>query len=275
MSSTHRVSDGQLGPELLGLGCHQGALVEAPARMLWLMRPGPDQAWTTAEDEAGEALLVVASQNCDIYAGPKTEPCVEALTAKWTANTSDIYTARKGNSARLYLLRETDGKALLADARRRLHIDKRSLLSAKFSDVLHERSLGRFASWIAGRYNRPAIENELVEAIQKPIVKALASTIPDGLPLDRISELRFRATEAAPLKVDFIAMFDEGEELTPEEEADFGGWLEQTLVVENGTVREIRLSFRNPRSISLSDYLQTTRLQLDQYTPETDSEVAA
>lgn len=267
-----------IGAQLLERGCRQGALIEAPARMLWLQDSGEqDGHWIAREDAAKETQLAVVSQDCDIVAPGKTEPFVEAVAARWSADRSEIHVARKGNSVRLYLLTETEGKALLADARRRVHIKKESLLSAKFTKVLpDERTRLRFASWVAGRYDRPAIANEIVNAIHKPLVKALDALGRTGESpmdvLDRVDELRFAVRGNGPWKVDLIAMLDGEQELGAEEEAELAGWLEDILVIEDGSIEEIGVAFRAPRTISLHDYTQTTRLQLDQYSPETEQD---
>jgi hypothetical protein len=245
--------------------------------MLSLTRATVTQPWTVADELMDGAILVVAAQDCDISAPFKTEPFVEALTARWTTNAQDVHTARKGNSARLYLLQEGQGRALLADARRRHYLDKRALPTCTFSPILDERGRSRFASWIAGRYTRPAIANELVEALHKPLVKALADLGQSeraSLCIDRLAELRFSASDLAPFSIRFVAMLDEGDELTTEQEAELGGWLEETLVAENDAVAEILLAFRTPESISLSDYLRTIRMQLDQFTPEVEPDAA-
>jgi len=267
-------------PELLASGCRQGALLEASARMLWLREPETSKdergPWAIAEDCVDDAQLIVVSQDCDIAALAKTEPRVEAIAARWSSDASEAHTARKGNSARLYLLTESGDKALLADARRRVHIEKDALRSAKFTQIFtDDRARARFASWVAGRYDRPAIADELVSAVHKPVVKAVDSLLKSRADLlsvvDRIDELRFRATDPRPWTVDLIAMLDETDELTTEQEAEVSAWLEDTLVVAGGPVGEVRVAFRDPRSISLHDYLQTTRMPLDHYSMEAEA----
>jgi len=263
------------GVELLARGCHQGALIEAPARMLRLCSPGDGaQGWAVADDTAQEGQLAVVSQDCDIAAPVVTEPCVEAVTARWSSSPSEIHIARKGNSVRLYLLGQTGQKALLADARRRIHIEKEALLAARFTDVLpDELARRRFASWVAGRYDRPAIENELIDAIHKPLVKAtdLAIRTSGDLStiLERVSELRFSVfpeSGNSRWTVGFVAMLEEGDELKAEEEGELAGWLERVLVHQDGPIEEIRIVVRTPRTISVQDYLSTKHLQLDHYT---------
>ena len=164
MSPSQAANAREIGPKLFEAGCRQGALIQAPARMLWLTRSAEEQNWTASEDVVEDARLVVVSQDCDIYASVKNEPRVEAITARWTSNSSELYTARKGNSARLFLLQEREKRGLVADARRRIHLDKTALLGATFEPALNdEASRTRFANWVAGRYNRPAIPNDLVD----------------------------------------------------------------------------------------------------------------
>ena len=77
-------------------------------------------------------------------------------------------------------------------------------------------------------------------------------------------ELRFSVgAKKPPWTVQFIAMLDESSELTVEEEAEIGEWLEQVLLAEAGPVENIALAFRTESTISLRDYIATTRLQLD------------
>lgn len=267
----------KVGPKLLKSGCRQGALLDAPARMLWLARPSNESDWKTEEDVVENARLVVISQDCDIFAAVKAEPRIEAIAARWTGNASEIHTARKGNSARLFLLRERTSEGLVADARLRVHLDKSTLLGASFEPAFHDdRARTRFANWVAGRYNRPAIANELVEAIQKRIVSAVADLVKKKASLvpilDRVAELRFAAVPAQPpWTVHLVVMVDEGDALNVEQEAELAGWLESVLVKRGGPIEAIAPLFRTEKNISLHDYLHTTKLQLDHFSPEEDA----
>jgi hypothetical protein len=271
-----------VGAQLLAKGCRQGSLItHASARMVWLTHSG--QAWTVEQDEkvASDASLVVVSQDCDIFASPKNEPWVEAMTAHWTADPNDIHAARKGNSARRFLLTEADGKALVADARRRVHLDKHALLNLAFRPAFDDAlAARRFSNWVAGRYNRPAIPNDQVEAIQKPIVSAVALVAKKADPLvgvlKRIDELRFAVIEERPpWTVHLIAMVEPDARIEAEEEAEFAGWLEEVLVVDKGPIKVIALAFRNENTITLGDYRRTTHLQLDQFSAENDVTLTA
>ena len=280
MSPSQGTGAADVGPSLFQSGCRQGALIDAPAQTMWLTRVGEDQGWSSTDDTVADALLIAVSQDCDIYASPKAEPRVEAMTARWTKDRNEIHTARKGNSTRLFLLQESDDKALVADARRRVQIDKNALRGMTFKPAFEDqRTRTRFARWVAGRYDRPAIANELVDAVQKPIVSAMNTLVSKNETLlgilKRVAELRFSVgVGQAPWTLHLMGMIDEEDELSAEEEAELGGWLEEVLVVEGGPIKDIALAFRTESNISLRDYLQTTHLQLDHFSPEADAEFA-
>lgn len=278
MSPSEAANAREVGPKLFEAGCRQGALIQAPARMLWLTRSSEEHDWTVVDDVADDAALVLVSQDCDIYAPLKNEPRVEAITARWTSNASELHTARKGNSARLFLLQEQGKKGLVADARRRIHLDKTALLGTTFKPALRdEQSRARFASWVASRYNRPAIPNDLVDAIQKPVVAAVDELLSKDDPLvrvlDRVAEIRFGiAGGERPWTVHLVLIVDEGDELTAEEEAELAGWLDSVLVLDGGPIEATAPLFRTEKNISLHDYRSTTRIQLDHFTPENDAD---
>jgi hypothetical protein len=242
------------GKRLHAFGCRQGALVEG-------LKDGE--------------LWVVVSQDCDIVAASGTETHVEVIRAQWTADRAEISKARKGNSTRAFLMVEDGSRALLVDPRKRQLVEKAHLEGTTFKAVLPEHLRGRFARWIASRYDRPAIPDETVKAIHKPLVKAIDALAKRpgvvGPLLDQIDEIRFIAGAEAPLVVDFLVMTPDEDEFTAEQEADIAAWLETALVVLNGPVQEIHVDFRGPRSVSLHDYLATTPLQLDHYTAASET----
>jgi hypothetical protein len=265
---------------LIAKGCRQGALLKAPAHIVYLQAAEPANTtgarWQVAEESILDAQLVVTSQDCDIAAPAKTEPFIEALAARWTANPSEVYTARKRNSARIHFLADGEGKILVADARRKVQIAKEALTDAEF-DLLFsdERDRARFGLWVAGRYSRPAIDDGVVNALHKPLVKAIDKVLDSkgeiqGI-LDRVDEMLFRISGPGPWTADFVAMVPEGKELEPEEEAEFSGWLEDTLVAaDGGAIEKIRVAFHTMKSISAHDYLSLTPFQFDHYSQEAE-----
>ncbi len=276
MSPSQTAKAPEVGPKLFDAGCRQGALIDLPARVLWLARTGESNPWSVAEDTAEGDQLVVVSQDCDIYASAKSEPRIEAISVRWTSNASEIHTARKGNSARLFLLREDGGKGLVADARRRVQLDKVALFGTAFKPALADaRSCMRFANWVAGRYNRPAIPNDLVDAVQKPIVTAVDELARKDAPLlrvlENVAEIRFAVGDTRPWTVHLVVMVEDGDELGAEQEAELAGWLDDILVKQGGPIAATAPLFRTEKNISLHDYQSTTRLQLDHFTPEDET----
>jgi hypothetical protein len=237
--------------------------------------------WTAKTEADTDAEWVLVSQDCDINARSEIEPRVEVVTARWTTDPTEILQARKGNSSRLFLLSEEKERALLADARRRAHVKKESLLAAGFADIFStEPERLRFAQWVAGRYNRPAIPDHIVKAVHKPIVKSLDSVMkkrekekPEAAKLKQllndVEEIRFHASGAASnLTIDFLLIVSSTIELTAEEEAILSGWIEDVVVTRGSPVAAIRVAFFNVTNLSVADYVATTRLMLDQYSPE-------
>lgn len=260
--------------------------MKTAAHTLWLEPTTEDEPnalpkWVAKIEADTDAEWVLVSQDCDIYARPEVEPRVEVVTARWSTDPTEILQARKGNSSRLFLLTEANERALLADARRRAHLRKESLVAVGFATVFStEPERFRFAQWVAGRYNRPAIPDHIVKAVHKQIVKSLDSVMkkrekekPETTKLKQllndIEEIRFHwSGPASSMTIDFLLIVSSTIELTAEEEAILSGWLDDVVVVKGGSVVAIRVTFFNITNLSVADYVATTRLMLDQYSPE-------
>jgi len=112
--------------------------------------------------------LVIASQDCDIVSAD--EPNVEAMLLRVKDKPSDrAYLSRAGrNSARLFVLDFERG--YVADARHRMFVEKPSLANAERAPwVVDEVTRGEFALWLARRYERPAIPDDIHDALMRPI----------------------------------------------------------------------------------------------------------
>jgi hypothetical protein len=258
-----------VGDQLLDRGCRQGALVDAPARLVWLR--GGATSWDLGDERLPDAKLVVASQDCDIKAREATEPFVEALVVTRTTDRGQLHEAKKGNSARRFLLKMDGEAGLIADGRRRALIEKRSLLAVQFNPAFAPedgQSRRRFAEWLGGRYSRSAIPEASVQAVQKPVVRALEKADAETRRrLDEVDEVLFRVLKRASLLVvDFVLLTD-GAEMDPEDEAELTGWLDE-VIAESGLVTEIRVAFRTPAALTLHDYTELTRLELDHFSSE-------
>lgn len=255
-----------VGGRLLDLGCRQGALLDGPGRVGWFRRA--ERSWEWRDEPLAGASFVVASQDCDVKAPEGAEPFVELLAVVRVADCDQLLQARKGNSARRFLLAMDGDAGLVADARRRVLVEKGSLLEVAFSPLLgppEAPARARFGEWLARRYSRAAIPQPLVDAVQKPVVRAIAKG--DGelrRRLEGIDEILFRATgNGAPFDVD-VVLLTEGQEPDPEDAAEVAGWMEETLVA-SGLVSGLQVAFRTPASLSVQDYTELTRLELDHF----------
>ena len=119
------------------------------------------------------------------------------------------------NSVRHFLLRErkVDGidEGLIADSAMRVQLDKAALLqinpSACFEST-DEHTARRFRDWLGKRYQRPAIPDEHVAAIQRPIVNAIGKlSAKDKIQvlLQGVKEILFLATgDSEPYQVQLV-----------------------------------------------------------------------
>lgn len=259
-----------LGKRLLGAGCRQGALVDARVPMVLLER-SPD-GWAAGQQGTLERLIVV-SQDCDIAAACAREPSIEVMEVRQASDPAEVASARKGNSARLYLVKSEGAASFIADARRRMHVRKEALLGMAFEPAFDDpKARGAFARWLAGRYARVAIPDRLVGLIQRPMVRAVDALRrrrgPELATLEHVDELRFtvEGPDEAPTQVNLLVMHES--ELSVEEQADLGVWLEEVLAPKGGPILDLTVVFRTPAEISVADYVETIRLPLDHYSPD-------
>jgi len=130
-------------------------------------------------------------------------------------------------------------EALIADATVRIQIEKAALLSVaplvsfKQSDTITPR---RFRQWLAKRYDRQALPDVLVNAVQKPIVKAvdkLHEMDDRHRILDGISEILFLLRgDSTPYQIDILFIRDERSDaplVNEEDAAKLAGWIADVL----------------------------------------------
>ena len=135
-----------------------------------------------------------------------------------------------------------------------------------------------FRIWLSRRYDRPALEDDLVNAIQKPIVKAigkLGSTHPLHTTLDGIGEVLFLIeNETSPYEVALLFIRSERSDMSrvnDEQAASLAGWISGVLNKEgNASLNDWRLLGTN--EISFKDYMKAYKLPLDQYSLGLDDE---
>jgi hypothetical protein len=188
----------------------------------------------------------------------------------------------EGNSFRRFLLqRQTlpDGsvRGLVVDATARFAIEKHSLLGIEpqFGFNSDTRTPQLFARFLAGRYTRPAVKEELVTAIHRPVVRAIKKLKDDSEVsriLSHVGEVRYVVSdEGPPPEIEVLFMREERDtlihDLTDEEQMTLSGWLEQVFKKDGG-VRVLHADFYSSTDISLHDYESSTVLPLYQYSME-------
>ncbi|HET7637160.1 MAG TPA: hypothetical protein VFK47_00325, partial [Ktedonobacteraceae bacterium] len=128
------------------------------------------------------------------------------------------------------------------------------------------------SEWLAKRYNRPAIPDAIVNAVQKPVVKAI-----DKLPtahgfhriLDGIDELLFiPRNDNVPFQVDMVFIRDERSDVphvSDEDAAKLGDWIANVLQ-KSGEAELTNWEILSRKEISVYDYSNAYELPLDYYT---------
>jgi hypothetical protein len=257
------INDVVISPE------NQGTTNSAKSNLSWKVEH------KTLDDED---FLVIVSQTCDIRRLANKEPYVEAIRAFWTDDKSLINEA-KTNSIRHFPLqfREVDGKqlALIADATLRVQIDKDSLFSLEPITCFKEddrTTLLYFQRWLADRYGRQAVPNEFVNAIQKPIVKAVRK-LKSTNELFRIFEgiwkiQYFVRDNERPYQVDMLFIRTDRKDISPieaEDRAKLADWI-STVLSNFGEAELVYWESPDTKNISLYDFLHSYELPLDSYT---------
>jgi len=253
----------------------QGSSGASVSQDVWILR----QALLEAED-----ILIVASQTCDIQRSATQEPYIEVIRGFWTSDRAIMHQAGK-NSSRLFLLQHRPGsnqkeEALIADATSHIQIEKAAFLAFtpqscfKQNDRITPR---KFSEWLARRYNRPALPDAIVNAIQKPIVKGidkLSASHRLHHILDGIDEILFiPINENVPFLVDMVFMRDErsdAPQVSDEDAARLGNWIAEVLL--KGKEAELtHWEILGRKEISVYDYSHAYELPLDYYTSWEDS----
>jgi hypothetical protein len=289
------------GEKLIQLGWRQGSVLKATsAQKSWLMlntldANSPDQisnsissgVWDLHQETLDvNDLLVIASQTCDIQRSPKLEPYIEALRAYWTSERNIIHEAGKNSVRRFLMQRRTNGngevEGLIADATTRIQIAKHSLLGliplANFAE--NDRIASRrFRKWLAGRYDRTAIPDDLVLAVQRPIIKAIGKLNPKDEKndiLDGIREILFSLqNKTAPFLIDMLFIRHEpsyAPRVSNENAAKLAGWISDVL--KKGSDAELaHWDIFSLKEISVYDYAHAYELPTDQYSPTLDDDI--
>jgi hypothetical protein len=211
---------------------------------------------------------VIASQSCDIVSNPNDEPVILAFRA-FTTSKAPVLASAATNSSRFFLLDEQ--RNLIADAAISVLIEKPLLAELEPEPgVSDELTRERFARWIAHRFTRPALPDDVVAAVVKPILENLRQMQKDQDPeiatLDTFRELRIaRLAGTPPYNVRLLFVM-------PENEINDGGKALARLVkrmrewLDPRAARITAWDARDLFHISVGDYIRTDKLYLDHYT---------
>ncbi len=165
-----------LGQTLVRLGWSQGAIFRAEKVLLaWNdlaeVDGKPNSIRLATAPLRADDWLVVVSQTCDIVMKPEIEPYVEAVVCRVEQDRTRFPTYKP--SARRFVVDEERG--LVAHAELRVQLSKQLLATLTPEPWPgDERILRWFQDWLAWRYLRPAIDDDIVQAIQPAIREALS-----------------------------------------------------------------------------------------------------
>jgi hypothetical protein len=216
---------------------------------------------------ASTERMVLVSQTCDIVRPLNEEPNVFAMPVFKTENTRILGPAAR-NSTRYFLLDASRG--LIVDATTVAVIEK-PLLEALTPEVgiSTDDQRRRFGRWLARRFRRPALEDDLVAAIVKPILENLRALQAEGRLdmelLDQILEARIHmASSTLPYAFDLLFMVEVGDLQAMELRlAPLVGEMRSWFRPEAASLRTWYA--RCYADISVADYEASDQIYLDEY----------
>ncbi len=255
-----------IGDELIALGWRQGSIAKAGSVPVPFLSRTAEGEWQVLSRQAeSDDWLVVISQSCDIVRDPAKEPYVEVMRAWWTTD-EDLLRMARTNSFRFFLLRTREGSGgLVADAPQTFRIDKASVISLALEGNLDEKGSERFRAWVAGRYGRVALEQPVVDGVQRPIVEAVKKAIRDSAGrkvLDGIREVRVFWHDENDIELFLVP--EDGVRVAAGEVAAVAGAIVRS-VRDAGLVQAIGWDVVDLESLSAREYLASVQMPLDHY----------
>jgi hypothetical protein len=262
-------------PSLLRNGWRQGTIFSAPSLRFASNELDPQGSSNGAslreQQVKAKDRLVLVSQDCDIREHEDKEPYVEALVCKHN-NKSEFLAQVDRHSARWFLVDPQTG--LVAWARYRVDIRK-SVLSTLTPDPWPStpERLHRFVGWLARRYERPAIPDEMVLGFEVPAQHAIAALDDDrprlGEALNHaVAEVRVTLPENddPPYQLELVFLLG-GDELSQEGAEAIEATFE---AIRSGVDPSIVLleghRILTDERMSVAEYRRTYRLFLDPMT---------
>lgn len=278
------MDDSLVGIQMLAQGWQQGSFITADAAsMAWLER-NAEGGWSLQRQPLAPAdRLIVASQTCDIVKPPDKEPYVEFVVGHWTSDRALIHDAGKRSFRRFVLERRRDKNGqevcLIADATMWVRVQKQGLVGVVPEGCYLEAVAGTartWRKWLARRYDREPLADDLVKAVQRPIVDAYEALRRNPLRrvIDGFMEIRFcPLTESAPYSVDIVLLYNPDrhpEPANPLEVLELRGWIADALA-KVGLASVNTSSPVSIREFSVYDYVHFHELPLEHYTLADDS----
>lgn len=273
-----------LGQALIEKGWLQGSVCQVPNGLRVTRHvPGVAEGDCAVESVSlpTDQFLVIVSQDCDIKGA---ESNVEALACMRSSDRTALHNGRR-NSVRTFTIThdESFGEGLLVDARRRVILSKTLLATLTPEDWPGDAArLDRFRRWLAHRFDRPAIPDEIVESFVDPANKAL-KTLSERRPgvmsafslaIEQI-RIRLPSSVSPPHEVNLLLLSLVPLMEMPRASADDI----VTVMDEVGKAMDPGLAFigdyviRGPAELSLEEYRATRPIFLDQYSFRGDEQI--
>lgn len=173
-----------LGQILYNAGWRQGSLFTSPDICFYhndladSVHYGTEGRPPKVRELRSNEKFVLITQDCDIVRSPDVEPYVEALICTLEKKRERIDSIDR-NSPRWFVISRSRG--LIANARYRVVISKQSLAGVYPEPWPEsETRLQRFARWLARRYARPAVPDDITEALIEPFSMAISDLHTDN-----------------------------------------------------------------------------------------------
>lgn len=230
----------------------------------------------TVRQPAPDQLSILITHTCDIVKPPTKYPRVEVLRCYVEEDRGKVRDADT-NSARYFLV--DPEKSLVADASTRTSIEKAALLVREpIAWPSNEVKLRRFREWLGSRYTRPIDPEEVVQALNRPIVnrvRRIRKQNPDlSETLDLVKRIQvFRRNTSEPYDITLVFFVEE--ESWEDDQKKIPSLFEDLRA--QVSQEEVNLSYEvtTEARISLKDYLATTYFDLDSYSYEGEDVVGS
>lgn len=268
-----------LGQSLLASGWRQGKLFRLQGvAFFWneaAQVEGDGHVERRSRELKSNELLVVASQGCDILS--KNEKYVEALLVRIKNKPGDQkYLSSLLNSFREIVLDRELG--LVADARVRLHIAKELLAKAEFDPwEMNDEVHADFVDWLAGRYDRPPVPDDVYEALSRPLRQVIErfrdEEIETFLALHRsVRKIRIRLPpdDSAPLDLGLLFITRDALDVAGADAIEAAIEAIEIAVVTNNPACNLKIETVPYGQLFLHEFDATRPIDLDYMTDQGD-----